>query len=62
MESQLFVPIFLKKIIAAKMGSPIVLGIGENECFVASDATPIIEHTRNVIYLDDNEFAVIGEK
>ena len=44
------------------MGSPIVIGVGESEYFVASDATPIVEHTRNVIYLDDNEFAVIEKK
>ena len=48
---------FSRKIIT--VGSPIVLGIDEH--FVASDATPIVEHTRNVIYLDDNEFAVIGK-
>jgi len=42
-------------IIAARMGSPLVLGVGEGEYFLASDASPIVEHTRNVIYLDDGE-------
>jgi glucosamine--fructose-6-phosphate aminotransferase (isomerizing) len=44
---------------AARMGSPLVLGIGEDEFLFASDASPIIEYTRNVIYLDDGEFVVI---
>ena len=44
---------------AARMGSPLVLGIGEEEFLFASDASPIIEYTRNVIYLDDGEFVVI---
>ncbi len=47
------------KIIAARKGSPLVIGVGENEYFLASDATPIVEYTRNVIYLNDNEMAVI---
>ena len=42
-------------IIAARMGSPLVLGVGDNEYFLASDASPIVGHTRNVIYLDDGE-------
>jgi len=42
-------------IIAARMGSPLVLGVGDHEYFLASDASPIVEHTRNVIYLDDGE-------
>jgi len=50
------------KIIAARMGSPLVLGVGEGEYFLASDASPIIEHTRNVIYLDDNEFVIIDNE
>ena len=49
------------KIIAARMGSPLVLGVGEKEYFLASDASPIIEHTRNVIYLDDDEFVIIDK-
>lgn len=47
------------KIIAAKKGSPMVIGIGKGEYYVASDATPIVEHTKNVIYLNDGELAVI---
>jgi glucosamine--fructose-6-phosphate aminotransferase (isomerizing) len=46
-------------LIAARKGSPLVLGIGENEYFVASDATPIIEYTNSVIYLNDNDVAII---
>ncbi|MDT8308802.1 MAG: glutamine--fructose-6-phosphate transaminase (isomerizing), partial [Bacteroidales bacterium] len=44
---------------AAKKGSPLVIGIGEDDFFVASDATPIVEHTKNVVYLDDEEVAII---
>ena len=47
--------------IAARMGSPLVLGIGDNEYFIASDASPIVEHTRQVIYLDDGEMVVINK-
>lgn len=47
------------KIIAARKGSPMVLGVGKNEYFIASDATPIIEYTDNVIYMNDEEIAVI---
>ena len=47
------------KLIAARRGSPIVLGIGEKEFFVASDASPIVEYTKNVAYLNDNEIALI---
>ncbi len=50
------------KVIAARMGSPLVLGIGEGEFLIASDASPIVEYTRNVIYLDDNELVIIDEK
>ena len=42
-------------IIAARMGSPLVLGVGDNEYFLASDASPIVGHTRNVIYFKDGE-------
>lgn len=44
---------------AARKGSPLVLGIGENEFFMASDATPIVEYTKNVVYLNDEEVAII---
>ncbi|MCF8371301.1 MAG: glutamine--fructose-6-phosphate transaminase (isomerizing) [Bacteroidales bacterium] len=47
------------KLIAARKGSPLVIGIGEGEYFLASDATPIIEHTKSVIYLNDLDVAVI---
>jgi len=47
------------QLIAARKGSPMVIGVGKNEYFVASDATPIIEYTKNVIYLNDNEIAYI---
>ena len=47
-------------LIAARKSSPLVIGVGEeNEFYIASDATPIIEHTQNVIYLDDEEVAVM---
>jgi glucosamine--fructose-6-phosphate aminotransferase (isomerizing) len=46
-------------IIAARMGSPLVLGIGESENFIASDPTPIMRHTKNVIYLNDGEIAIV---
>lgn len=48
------------KLIAARKGSPLVLGIGQKEFFIASDASPIIEYTKNVIYLDDEEYAVVS--
>ncbi|MCB9045511.1 MAG: glutamine--fructose-6-phosphate transaminase (isomerizing) [Chitinophagales bacterium] len=48
------------QLVAARKGSPLVIGIGEGEFFVASDATPIIEYTKNVIYLDEQEYAVIN--
>ena len=49
------------KIIVARLGSPIAIGIGENneEFFVASDASPFIEYTKDAIYLDDEELAII---
>lgn len=46
-------------LIAAKKGSPMVIGIGNDEFFVASDATPIVEHTTHVVYMNDEEVAVI---
>jgi glucosamine--fructose-6-phosphate aminotransferase (isomerizing) len=47
------------ELIAARKGSPMVLGVGKKEYFIASDASPIIEYTKNVIYLKDNEIAYI---
>ena len=46
-------------LIGARKGSPMVVGIGENEHFIASDATPIVEYTRNVVYLNDGELVII---
>lgn len=46
-------------LIAARKGSPLVIGVGKNEFFMASDATPIIEYTNEVVYLNDLEIAVI---
>jgi glutamine---fructose-6-phosphate transaminase (isomerizing) len=46
-------------LIAARKGSPLVVGIGENEFFLASDATPIVEHTKKVVYLNDEEIAIV---
>lgn len=52
---------FPDQLIAARKGSPLVIGIGENEFFFASDATPIIEYTKDVVYLDDYEVAMIRD-
>ena len=53
-----------REIIAARKSSPLVVGIGQDEFFLASDATPIVEYTDKVVYLEDEEIAVIrcGEK
>ncbi|MGN7205196.1 glutamine--fructose-6-phosphate transaminase (isomerizing) [Pedobacter sp. SAFR-022] len=47
------------QLIAARKGSPMVIGVGVGEYFIASDATPIVEYTKNVIYLKDNEIAFL---
>ncbi len=47
--------------IAARKGSPLVVGIGKDDFFLASDATPIIEYTNEVVYLDDQEIAIIKD-
>lgn len=49
-----------EQLVAARKGSPLVIGIGENEFFFASDATPIIEYTKEVVYLDDLEIAIVN--
>ena len=50
-----------QKMIAARHGSPLVLGVSSGEYFIASDASPIVDHTREVIYLEENEYALIDE-
>lgn len=47
------------EIVVAKLGSPLAIGIGENEYFIASDASPFIEYTSNAVYLQDEEMAVL---
>ena len=47
------------RVYVARKGSPLLLGIGDGEMFIASDATPIVEYTNKVIYLDDGEMAVV---
>lgn len=51
-------------IVAARKGSPLVVGVGDNEYFLASDATPIVEYTDKVIYIEDEEIVLLkkGEK
>jgi len=49
------------QLIVARLGSPLIIGIGENEYFVASDSSPIIEHTRNIVVLDEGEMAIISK-
>ena len=47
------------EIVVARLGSPLAIGVGENEFFIASDASPFIEYTSNAIYLDDEEMAIV---
>lgn len=47
------------EIVVARLGSPLAIGIGENEYFIASDASPFIEYTTNAIYLEDEEMAIV---
>ena len=48
------------QLVAARKGSPLVIGIGVDEFYIASDASPIIEYTQNVVYLDEQEYAIIN--
>lgn len=50
-----------QEIIAAKNGSPLVIGVGKDELFVTSDAIGIVDHTRDVIFLEDNQMAILGK-
>ena len=50
------------EVVVAKLGSPLAIGIGKDEYFIASDASPFIEYTKRTIYLDDNEMAVISRE
>ncbi len=47
------------ELVAARLGSPLAIGIGEDEFFIASDASPFIEYTSNAIYLEDEEMAIV---
>ncbi len=47
-------------LVGARRGSPLVLGVGDGEFFLASDAAPIVDHTQKVVYLDDNDMVVIN--
>ena len=48
-----------EKIVAARQGSPLLIGIGEGENYIASDVAAILQHTRQVVYLDDGEMAIV---
>ena len=48
-----------KEIVIARLGSPLAVGVGKDEFFIASDASPFIEYTKNAIYLEDEEMAII---
>lgn len=50
------------EIVVARLGSPLAIGVGDNEFFIASDATPFIEYTNNAIYLEDGEMAVVRDQ
>ncbi|MFV0541315.1 MAG: glutamine--fructose-6-phosphate transaminase (isomerizing) [Aestuariibaculum sp.] len=48
------------EIVIARLGSPLVVGVGEDEFFIASDASPFLEYTKNAIYLEDEEMAIVS--
>ncbi len=48
-----------EEVVVAKLGSPLAVGIGEDEFFIASDASPFIEYTKNAVYLEDEEMAIL---
>ena len=50
------------EIVVAKLGSPLAIGVGENEFFIASDATPFLEYTKKAIYLEDEQMAIVRLK
>ncbi len=50
------------EIVVARLGSPLAIGVGEGEFFIASDASPFIEYTSNAIYLEDEEMAIVSIK
>ncbi|WP_290697836.1 glutamine--fructose-6-phosphate transaminase (isomerizing) [Lacinutrix sp.] len=50
------------EIVVAKLGSPLAIGVGDNEFFIASDATPFLEYTKKAIYLEDEEMAIVRLK
>ncbi len=50
------------KIVTARMGAPVIVGIGENETFVASDVVPVLPYTRQILYLEDGEIAVLSRR
>ena len=51
-----------KKLIAARRGSPLILGVGKNEYFIASDIPAFLPYTRRVMYLDDNQMVILNKK
>jgi glucosamine--fructose-6-phosphate aminotransferase (isomerizing) len=50
-----------EELVVARLGSPLAIGLGENSFYVGSDTTPFIDHTRKVVYLEDNEMAVLSK-
>jgi glucosamine--fructose-6-phosphate aminotransferase (isomerizing) len=50
------------EIIVAKLGSPLAIGVGKDEYFIASDASPFIEYTNRTVYLEDNEMGIVSRK